>query len=195
MRHAVARFLRVAHIGDHLGARCRRGSSSRTAASASCARRAACLAKLLAGLGKFGLAGIAVQRSPGTVEHDLQAVSQGQRRFVDTAHGGDAERARQNRHMAGRPAGGGAKAEQFAAIKGRRIGRRQFFGNQDRPFGHHDRRLTDASQQCQNTPSDIADIVAAFAQQGIAGALERFQAAGVLHRRRHAGHSPHSCPG
>ena len=131
---------------------------------------------LLAGAGDFRLVRVAAEHAASAVEQDLGAVVEVQGGLVDAADRGDAERAGDDRDVAGGAAAGGAEAQDAGAVDRGDVGGSQVFGDQDGVLRDFDLLLLDPGEQAEDAPADIADVGGALAQQGI---VEAFQLLGV----------------
>ena len=131
---------------------------------------------LFAGAGDFRLVRVAAEHAASAVEQDLGAVVEVQGRFVDAADRGNAERAGDDRDVAGGAAAGGAEAQDAGPVDRGDIGGGQVLGDQDGVLRDFDPLLLDPGEQAQDPPADVADVGGALAEQGI---VEAFQLLGV----------------
>ena len=118
---------------------------------------------LLAGAGDFRLVRVAAEHAASAVEQDLGAVVEVQGRFIHAADRGDAERAGDDRDVAGGAAAGGAEAQDAGAVDRGDVGGRQILGDQNGILRNFDLLLLDAGEQAEDTPADIADVGGALA--------------------------------
>ena len=92
---------------------------------------------------------------------------------------GNAERAGDDRDVAGGAAAGGAEAQDALAVDRGDVGRGQILGHQDGVLRHFDPVLLHPGEETQDAPADIADVGGAFAEQGIVQAFQLLGVAGV----------------